>query len=66
MRPAPTAAMEVLLELHLQVEAEARVGNYTPHCNDQWKPKSEGFDSGHEKITHFTNGVRQNDTEACL
>jgi hypothetical protein len=41
-----TAAMEVLLgltSLHLQVEAEARIGNYRLCCNDQWKPKSEDF-----------------------
>jgi hypothetical protein len=25
------------------VEAEAKVRNYGLHCNDQWKPKSEGF-----------------------
>jgi hypothetical protein len=46
MRTAPTAAMEVLLgllPLHLQMEAEARIGNYRLRCNDQWKPKSEGF-----------------------
>jgi hypothetical protein len=44
---APTAAMEVLLglpPLHLQVEAEARIGNYRLRCNVQWKPKSEGFE----------------------
>jgi hypothetical protein len=42
----PTAATEVLLglpPLHLQVEAEAKVGNYSLCCNDQWKPKSQGF-----------------------
>jgi hypothetical protein len=53
MRIAPTAAMEVVLELpplHLQVEAEARIGNYRLLCNDQWKPKSEGF--GHAYMTH--------------
>jgi hypothetical protein len=27
----------------LKVEAEARIGNYRLHCNDQWKPKSESF-----------------------
>jgi hypothetical protein len=46
VRTAPTAAMEALLglpPLHVQVEAEARVCNYTLRCNDQWKPKSEGF-----------------------
>jgi hypothetical protein len=38
--------MEILLgfpPLHLQVEAEARIGNDRLHCNDQWKPKSKGF-----------------------
>jgi hypothetical protein len=43
MRTAPTAAMEVLLglpALHLQVEEEAKIGNYRLRCNDQWKPKS--------------------------
>jgi hypothetical protein len=52
MRTAPTAAMEVLLglpPLRLQVEAEARIGNYRLHCNGQWKPKSEGF--GHAYMT---------------
>jgi hypothetical protein len=41
-----TAAMEVLLgvpPLHLQVEMEAKIGNYRLCCNDQGKPKSEGF-----------------------
>jgi hypothetical protein len=50
MRTAPTVAMEALLglpPLHLQVEAEARVGNYRLRCNDQWKPKSEGFGHAH-------------------
>jgi hypothetical protein len=44
--------MEVLLglpPLHLQVEVEARIGNYRLHCSDQWKPKSEGF--GHADMT---------------
>jgi hypothetical protein len=52
MRTAPTAAMEVLLglpPLHLQVEVEARISNYRLRCNDQWKPKSEGF--GHAYMT---------------
>jgi hypothetical protein len=34
-----TAAMEVLLglpPLHLQVEAEAKIGNYRLLCSDQW------------------------------
>jgi hypothetical protein len=42
MRTAPTAAMEALLglpPLHLQAEAEAKVGNYKLRCNDQWRPK---------------------------
>jgi ribonuclease HI len=52
MRTAPTAAMEVLPglpPLHLQMEAEARIGNCRLHCNEQWKPKSEGF--GHVYLT---------------
>jgi hypothetical protein len=52
MRTAPTTAMEVLLglpPLHLQEEAEARIGNYRLRCNDQRKPRSEGF--GHANIT---------------
>jgi hypothetical protein len=66
MRTATTAAMEVLLglpPLHLQVEAEAKIGNYRLRCNEQWKPKSEGFghayihDSEHGKGTHPTDGV---------
>jgi hypothetical protein len=53
-RTAPTAAMEVLLgtpppPLHLQMEAETRTGNYRLSCNEQRKPKSEGF--GHAYIT---------------
>jgi hypothetical protein len=47
MRTAPTAVMEVLLGLSpqpLQVEAETRIGNCRLHCNNQWKPKSEGFE----------------------
>jgi hypothetical protein len=46
MKTAPIATMEALLKLptlHLQVEAEAKVRNCRLHCNDQWKPKSEGF-----------------------
>jgi hypothetical protein len=45
-RTGPTYAIEVLLglsPLHLQVEAEGKVGNYGLRCNDQWKPNSEGF-----------------------
>jgi hypothetical protein len=65
MRTAPTAAMEALLglpPLHLQVEVETRVGNYRLHCNDQWKPKSEGFGHAHmfqdiEKETILQMGV---------
>jgi hypothetical protein len=51
-RTAPTAAMEVLLglaPLHLQVEANAKIGNTRLRCNEQWKPKSEGF--GHAYMT---------------
>jgi hypothetical protein len=58
MRSAPTAAMEVLLglpPLHLQLEAEAKVGNYRLRCNEQWRPESEGF--GHEERTHPSDGV---------
>jgi hypothetical protein len=29
--------------------AEARIGNYRLRCNEQWKPKSEGF--GHAHMT---------------
>jgi hypothetical protein len=50
MRTAPTAAMEALLglpPLHLQVEAETRIGNYRLRCNDQWKHKTEGFRHAH-------------------
>jgi hypothetical protein len=57
MRTAATAAMEILLgltALHLQVEAEARIGNYRLRCNDQWKPKSEGF--GH---AYMTQGMKK-------
>jgi hypothetical protein len=45
--------MEILIgvpALHLQVEVEAKVGNYSLHCNDQWKPKHKGF--GHTYVTH--------------
>jgi hypothetical protein len=51
MRSTPTAAMEVLLEfppLHLQMEAEAKVGNYRLRYIVQWRPESEGF--GHAYI----------------
>jgi hypothetical protein len=44
--------MEVLLglpPLRQQMEAEAKIGNYREHCNEQWKPKSEGF--GHAYMT---------------
>jgi hypothetical protein len=46
IKTTPTATMEVLLRLpplHLQVEAEAMIGSYRLRCNEQWKPKSEGF-----------------------
>jgi hypothetical protein len=52
IRTAPTAATDVLLglpPLHLQMEAEASMGNYRLLCNDQWKPKSKGF--GHAYMT---------------
>jgi hypothetical protein len=50
MISAPTAAMEILLGLpppHLQMEAEAKVGNYRLHCNEQQRPESEGFGHAH-------------------
>jgi hypothetical protein len=43
MRTAPTAAIEVLLQLtplHLKTEAEAWPGIYRLACNKQWRPKS--------------------------
>jgi hypothetical protein len=46
IKTTPTAAMEVLLglpPLHLQLEAEAMIGCYRLSCNEQWKPKAEGF-----------------------
>jgi hypothetical protein len=46
MRTAPTAAMEVLLglpPLQLQVEVEAKIGNYRLHCNEKLKHRSESF-----------------------
>jgi hypothetical protein len=52
MRTAPTAAMEVFLglpPLYLHVETEAKIGNCRLRCNEQWKPKSEGFE--HAYIT---------------
>jgi hypothetical protein len=42
----PTVASEVLLELpplHLQLEAEAKTGEYRLNCNTQWKPRLDGF-----------------------
>jgi hypothetical protein len=35
--------------LHLQVEAETKIGNHRLRCNEQWKPKSEVF--GHAYMT---------------
>jgi hypothetical protein len=52
MRRVATAAMEILFGLpppHLQVEAEAKVGNYRLRCNEQYKHKFEGF--GHKYMT---------------
>jgi hypothetical protein len=52
MRPAPRAAMEVLLglpPLHVQIEAEIRIRNYRLRFNEQWKNKYEGF--GHAYMT---------------
>jgi hypothetical protein len=64
MRTTSSAAMEVLLglpPLHLQVEAEAKVGYYRLRCNDKWKPKSEGSGRAYitqdiKKKTHPTDG----------
>jgi hypothetical protein len=72
MRADPVAAIEVLLglpPLHLQLEAEARAGNYRLYYSDHWKPKSEG--STH---AYMTQGMKEpilqmgsdNDTEICL
>jgi hypothetical protein len=52
MRTASTAAVELFLRLpplHLQLEAEAKIGNYRLRCNEQWKLKSDGF--GHSYMT---------------
>jgi hypothetical protein len=57
MRSVQTAAMGILLglpPLHLQVQAEAKIGNYRLHCSDQWKHKSEGF--GH---AYMTQGMKK-------
>jgi hypothetical protein len=46
------AAIEILLgllALHLQLEAEAKQEFTGMDCNDQWKPRSEGF--GHARMT---------------
>jgi hypothetical protein len=67
MRRAPTATMEVLLRfppLHLQVEAEAKVGNYRLHCNEKWKPKSEG--SGHTQTHTHTHMIQDMKKEPIL
>jgi hypothetical protein len=51
MGTAPTAATEVfvgLTTLHLQVKCRSRQ-DISLHCNDEWKPKSEGF--GHAYMT---------------
>jgi hypothetical protein len=47
MRTASTASLKVLLglpPLHLQVEAEAKIGNNRLRCKEQWKLKSLGFE----------------------
>jgi hypothetical protein len=47
MRTSPTAALEIYLglpPLHLQLETEARTGNYRLQCSDQWKPGSNSFE----------------------
>jgi hypothetical protein len=54
MRTAPTAATEVLLELHLQMVAEIRAGIYRLYCSDQRKPKSESL--GH---IYTTQGMKE-------
>jgi hypothetical protein len=73
MRAAQIAAIEDLLglsPLHLQVEAETKVGNYRLRCSDQWKPKSEGFEHAYmtqdtKKEPSYRWGLT-NDTETCL
>jgi hypothetical protein len=73
MRTTPTSAIEVLLALpplHLQVAAEAKVGYYRLHCNDQWKPKSEGFEHAYmtqdmEKEPILQMGSDKIDPEIC-
>jgi hypothetical protein len=37
------------------VEAEARIGNYRLRCNDEWKPKSEGF----EHVPYMTQDMKK-------
>jgi hypothetical protein len=54
MRTAPRGETEVLLGLHLQMEAVARAGIYRPYCGDQWKPKSESL--GH---TYMIQGMKE-------
>jgi hypothetical protein len=58
-KTAPTAAIEVLIRLpplHLQLEGEARAGIYGLYCSDQRKVWTCLHDSGHEEITHSTDG----------
>jgi hypothetical protein len=47
MKTTPTAAMEVLLPLHVTIEAEAQAGIYRLICNQQWRPRSTNY--GHAK-----------------
>jgi hypothetical protein len=49
MRTAPMKVLLGLAPLHLQVEAEAKIGNYRLRCSEQWKHKSECF--GHAYMT---------------
>jgi hypothetical protein len=69
----PTAAIKAFLglsPLHLHLEAEAKAGIYRLDCNDQRKPKSEGFVHAdmtwklvREPILHM--GTEEN-TKMCL
>jgi hypothetical protein len=45
-------AIEVLLGLPPQLEAEAKAGIYRLECNDQWKQTSKGF--RHARMTRNT------------
>jgi hypothetical protein len=41
------------------MEAEARIGNYRLHCNEQWKSKSGGFGHAHMTWDKETGPVLQ-------